>query len=155
MSSTEPTSDDDKLAIYAEELRAGLAAHTGGWVERVIAAHVGIDRAPTLAAALADEVDRALAEVAALLATDIDAQRANPLAVIRSLVGPLTSVLADAGAAPANRDPDAQRLFPDDVFDVTPGAFSDVHPDLHTPGLAWGAAKAHVHIQRRRAEGMR
>ncbi len=104
---------------------------------------------------LANEVDRVLVAVAELLSADIDAQRANPLAVIRSLVPPITSALRDVGATPVNRDPDAERLFPGDVFDLTPGAFSDIHPELHMPGLTWGAAKAHVHIQRRRAEGLR
>lgn len=155
MSSTESISDDDKLAAYAEALRAGLVTHTGDWVERVIVAHVGPDRSPAIVASLMTDVDRALVDVGALLATDIDAQRANPLAMIRSLVAPITAALRDAGVASVNRDPDAQRLFPNDLFDLTPGAFSDVHPDLHMPGLAWGAAKAHVHIQRRRAEGMR
>lgn len=155
MSSTESTSDDDKLASYAEELRAGLAAHTADWVEGVVVAHVGADRASPIVASLAGDVDRALTDVAELLATDIDAQRANPLSVLRSLVTPITKALRSANVVPVNRDPDAQRLFPDDVFDLTPGSFSEVHPDLHMPGLAWGAAKAHVHIQRRRAEGMR
>lgn len=155
MSSTESISDDDKLAAYAEALRAGLVAHTGNWVEQVIVAHVGPDRSPAIVASLMTDVDQALVDVGALLATDIDAQRANPLAMIRSLVAPITAALSDAGVASVNRDPDAQRLFPNDLFDLTPGAFSDVHPDLHMPGLAWGAAKAHVHIQRRRAEGMR
>lgn len=155
MSSTEATSDDDKLAEYAEELRAGLVAHTGRWVEGVVRARVDPDSAPLIVAALANEVDRALAAVAELLCADIDAQRANPLAVIRSLVPPITSALRDVGVTPVNRDPDAMRLFPDDVFDLTPGAFSDIHPELHMPGLTWGAAKAHVHIQRRRTEGLR
>lgn len=153
MSSTE--SDEDKLAGYAEELRLGLVEHTAAWVEGVVRAHVDPAAAPSLIDGLSGHVERVLGEVTALLRTDIDAQRANPLAVIRSLVPPITDALQDAGARPAQRDPDAERLFPGDIFDLTPGAFSDVHADLHMPGLAWGAAKAHVHIQRRRAEGMR
>lgn len=152
MSSTE--SDDDKLAAYAEDLLTGLIAHTSDWVEGVITARIGPDAAQPMLSVLSADVDRALADVAELLRADIDAQRANPLAVIRSLVAPMTAQLRGIDATRANRDPDAERLFPDDVFDITPGAFSDIHPDLHLPGLAWGAAKAHVHIQRRRAEGV-
>ena len=155
MSSTEAPSDDDKLAEYAEALRAGLAVHTGRWVEGVVRARADPDSAPLIMESLANEVDRVLVAVAELLSADIDAQRANPLAVIRSLVPPITSALRNVGATPVNRDPDAERLFPGDVFDLTPGAFSDIHPELHMPGLTWGAAKAHVHIQRRRAEGLR
>ena len=152
---TSSESDDDRLAGYAEDLRAGLVHHTADWVEEIVASRVDPERTPSIVSALSVHVQRALDEVAELLRTDIDAQRSNPLAVIRSLVPPVTAALRDAGVAPVSRDPDAERLFPDDIFDLTPGAFSDIHPDLHLPGLAWGAAKAHVHIQRRRAEGLR
>jgi hypothetical protein len=153
VSSTE--SDDDKLAGYAADLREGLVTHTSAWVEGIVNARVDPELAPSVVAALSVDVERALVEVSELLRNDIDEQRANPLSVIRSLVAPITHALRDAGAVAVQRDPDAERLFPRDVFDLTPGAFSDVHPDLHMPGLAWGAAKAHVHIQRRRAEGLR
>jgi hypothetical protein len=47
------------------------------------------------------------------------------------------------------------RSFPDDVYDLTPASFADVDPALHEPGLVWGAAKAHVHLARRRRQGKR
>lgn len=149
------STDDAKLAEYAADLLAGIEAYTGPWVENVLRTRVDASRVEPLAESLAGEVDRVVNEVAALLETDIDAQRANPLAIVRSLVPALTVALRAEGVAPVPRDPDAERLFPDDVFDLTPGAFVDIHPDLHMPGLAWGAAKAHVHLQRRRAEGLR
>ena len=46
-------------------------------------------------------------------------------------------------------------MFPDDLYDLTPGSFRDLDPALHEPGLEWGAAKAHVHLARRRAAGQR
>lgn len=155
MSSTEASSDDAKLAQYAEALRAGLVTHTGTWVEAIVGARVAPDRLQPIVTALGSEIDRVLTEVAELLDTDIDGQRANPLALMRSLVPPITRALRDERVPVVTRDPDATRLFPDDVFDLTPGAFTDIHPELHLPGLSWGAAKAHVHIQRRRAEGLR
>jgi putative CocE/NonD family hydrolase len=45
--------------------------------------------------------------------------------------------------------------FPDDAYDLGPASFADIDPSLHEPGLMWGAAKAHVHLARRRAEGLR
>jgi hypothetical protein len=54
---------------------------------------------------------------------------------------------------PVGRDPDAVRRFPDDDYDLTPAAFVALDPALHEPGLRWGAAKAHVFLARRRAEG--
>jgi hypothetical protein len=61
-------------------------------------------------------------------------------------------VLREAGARPVARDAQAQRHFPDDLYDLTPASFADIDPALHEPGLVWGAAKAHVHL-RRRAQG--
>jgi len=149
------TDDDAKLAAYAADLRDGIAEHLAPWVERTVRTRISDDRVGAVLAALVPEVDRVVGEVGALLASDIDQQRANPLAVVRSVVPAVTEALRAEGVAPVPRDPDAERIFPDDVFDLIPGAFGDIHPDLHMPGLAWGAAKAHVHLQRRREEGMR
>ena len=150
---TDPEIDDDrKLAGYAETLIDGLNLHVPAWVERTLTDRLqrpfDLDASPATAAA----VTTALAAVGELLRTDVDAQVANPLAIIRSLVPSMTAVLVDGGVPAVGRDPDAEWLFPDDHYDLTPGNFSDLHPDLHLPGLTWGAAKAHVHLQRRRTE---
>jgi hypothetical protein len=99
--------------------------------------------------------DSGVRRVRALLATDVDVQAGNPLAVLRSLVPHATAVLASAGAQPVARDEFSVRHFPDDVYDLTPASFADVDPTLHEPGLVWGAAKAHVHLARRRRESRR
>ncbi|MEZ5227993.1 MAG: hypothetical protein R2710_15365 [Acidimicrobiales bacterium] len=57
--------------------------------------------------------------------------------------------------SPADRDPFAVQTFPDDLYDLAPATFADIDEALHEPGLMWGAAKAHVHLSRRRAEGLR
>jgi hypothetical protein len=64
-------------------------------------------------------------------------------------------VLDELGVGPPDRDEFARRNFPEDRYDLTPASFADVDPTLHEPGLVWGAAKAHVVLQRRRAEGLR
>jgi hypothetical protein len=94
-------------------------------------------------------------ELRALLARDIDEQRTNPLAVVRRAVVYPTAVLRAAGVPAVVRDADAEARFPDDAYDLVPAAFADLDPALHEPGLVWGAAKAHVHLARRRAEGRR
>ena len=133
-----------------------------GWVDRsvrrVLAAQGilvddGVARAIEAAAAAARA--EGMPRLRALLATDIDDQRANPLAVLRSLVRHPTAVLRTAGAHPVARDEFRERGFPDDIYDLSPARFSDVDPALHEPGLEWGAAKAHVHLARRRREGKR
>ena len=99
----------------------------------------------------ADSASGAVVEpLRALLATDVDAQATNPLSLLRGAVPFPTRVLAAAGVPEVERDADAQRLFPDDVYDLTPGSFADIDTDLHEPGLVWGAAKASVVLKRRK-----
>jgi hypothetical protein len=150
------------LAGYARALGDAIESAIPGWVERSVAEVLAAQRRP-----LTDEARAAAAAAGitareegarrarALLATDIDSQRGNPLAVLRSLVRYPTAVLEAAGARPADRDEFARRAFPDDPYDLSPATFADVDPALHEPGLVWGAAKAHVHLARRRREGRR
>jgi hypothetical protein len=154
--------DADALARYAATLADGIEAAIPGWIDRLVRGVLddqGIAVDGGLAGGIAEAGRQAQAEgarrVRALLATDIDAQRGNPLSVLRALVPHATAVLRHAGAQPVSRDEFSERSFPDDVYDLTPASFADVDPALHEPGLVWGAAKAHVHLARRRREGRR
>jgi signal transduction histidine kinase len=154
--------DDARLAAFALALADGIEATLPGWVER------SVERVLTAARGTADPAvmaearaagERARAHVAPrvrqLLTADIDQQRTNPLAIIRGATRYPTDVLRAAGVPPVPRDEQARRHFPDDIYDLTPAAFADLDPSLHEPGLLWGAAKAHVHLRRRRADGLR
>jgi len=147
--------DAQRLAALAAALADAVEAALPGWVERSVAT-----RAPLadgeLRAAAAEAGRRAAAEgggeVRALLATDVDEQRANPLALLRRAVRYPTDVLRAAGVAPPRRDPFSERSFPDDAYDLSPATWADVDPSLHERGIVWGAAKAHVVLARRRSE---
>ena len=89
-------------------------------------------------------------ELRALLAADVDEQRANPMAVGRRAVAWPTAVLQSAGAAPAERDDYNRRHFPDDAYGITPAGFSDLDPELADLGILWGALKARAHLSRHR-----
>ena len=160
--SPDDPADAAALAGYAAALADAVDAAIPGWVTRAVSAVLAAQGLPAGgevaaaaeaagAAARADGAPR----VRALLAADIDDQRGNPLAILRSLVRYPTDVLRAAGARPVPRDEFATRNFPEDVYDLAPAAFADVDPALHDPGLVWGAAKAHVHLARRRREGRR
>jgi hypothetical protein len=164
VSTSAPPPDDPAdaaaLAGYAAALGDAVDAAIPGWVDRTVRAVLAaqgrpVDAPTADAIAAAGEAARAdgAPRVRALLTTDVDAQRTNPLAVLRSLVRYPTAVLRAAGATPVPRDDFAARNFPDDAYDLVPAAFADVDPTLHDPGLVWGAAKAHVHLARRRREG--
>ncbi|MFL6206104.1 MAG: hypothetical protein ACJ739_12225 [Acidimicrobiales bacterium] len=155
--------DAAALAAYAGALADAVVAALPRWVERAVALRYRGWCGEELPAAVDAESraagQAAVADVEAplrdLLAQDPDAQRANPLAIVRRAVVRPTEVLRAAGVPPVPRDPQAAQLFPDDDYDLSPGAFADLDPSLHEPGLVWGAAKAHVILARRRAEGRR
>lgn len=150
--------DAQRLGRYATELADALAVTVPRWIERCIlerAAAAGLEvdvsvRATAAAAARAAEAT-VVPELRSLLAEDIDEQRTNPLSLLRGAVRYATDALGQLGVEPPRRDEFARRAFPHDHYDLGPAAFADVDPSLEEPGLLWGAAKAHVHLARRRA----
>jgi hypothetical protein len=160
---TAPDEDPERaLARYAAELARGVEDHLSAWVVRSVDArmlewsgHVP----PEVRAAAEAAGERARAEVAPqvaeVLGRDIDDQPTPPLSILRRAVSYPTEVLASADVPHVVRDEVDERIFPGDVYALAPASFADVHPSLHEPGLAWGAAKAFVHLSRRRAEGRR
>ena len=152
------TDADDDATALAEGVDAALPRWVVRSVERVLA-DAGRPFGDDLRRQATEAGERARVRVMprlrALLAADIDAQRTNPLAVIRSAATEPTEVLRVAGVPPRARDEQSRTHFPDDDYDLVPASFADLDPALHEPGLMWGAAKAHVHLRRRRAEGQR
>lgn len=162
MPAPDDPADAEALAAYATALADAIDRAVTAWVERSVRrvlADQGIAVDDDLAAAIAAAGESARADgvprIRRLLSTDVDHQAGNPLAVLRDLVRYPTAVLRSAGARPVPRDDFAERNFPDDLYDLSPATFADVDPALHQPGLEWGAAKAHVHLARRRREGKR
>ena len=143
------------LEEQAQALADGLDAHLAHWVvrsvERLLVAHRGsVDPSVMAAARTAGEQAQADvgARVRALLEADIDAQRTNPLSILRDAVRYPTEVLRRAGVPPVERDDFSTARFPDDDYDLTPASFADLDPALAEPGFGWGAAKAWAHKQR-------
>ena len=141
---------DAALAAHGAALAEALLEALPAWSARGVAAH-----RPDLAAAGAEAGRQAAAALAprlrALLAADVDAQRTNPLAVVREAVAWPTAVLRDAGAAPVDRDDHDREHFPDDVYALTPMTFTDLDESLQEPGILWGAHKARAHLLRHRS----
>ena len=89
----------------------------------------------------------------AALEVDVDAQRVNPLQILRDAVRFPTEVLLAAGIPTLQRDEFDVKINPDDVYGIGPAHWNDVDESLTEPGIIWGAAKASTVLQRRRAEG--
>ena len=84
-----------------------------------------------------------------LFESDFANQQTTPLAILRRAAEFPTQVLKSRGVGPVVRDEFAESNFPKDVYDLTPTAFLDFGPKAHDLGIAWGAAKAFMHLQQR------
>ena len=148
--------DEARLRDYALRLADAIECAVPLWVVRSVERFTASPLSLAAARVAGEEAREVIgAGARRLLLTDIDAQTETPLGIIRGAVRYPTTVLREAGVPPVPRDSFAERAFPDDVYGLTPATFADVDPSLHEPGLEWGAAKAHVHLTRRRAEGLR
>jgi hypothetical protein len=144
----------------AEALANAIEDALPGWVARCVegaAARAGRSFDDDLRAAADEAGERARLEVGAavraLLETDIDEQRTNPLSILRGAVRYPTEVLHDAGVPEAaRRDDFVVAAFPGDVYDLTPATWADIDPSLQEPGITWGAWKAYTHLSRRRPD---
>ncbi|MDP1819465.1 MAG: hypothetical protein Q8K58_06155 [Acidimicrobiales bacterium] len=150
--------DLEALSRYADELFAAVEVALPAWVQRCIGRRWEEWRGEELPSAVQDAArdaaglaaDTVLPPLRELLGEDVGIQRSNPLDLLRRAVSFPTQVLAVAGVPPVVRDAQAERLFPDDAYDLAPASFGDLDPSVHEPGLHWGAAKAHVLLRRRR-----
>jgi len=147
------------MDAYVQQLADAVADVVPRWLVRcVIDATRRLGVVPT--AALREDAEAmsrsaapiVIAELNDLLATDVDAQRTNPLSVLRSAVRFPTEVLARHDVPHSRRDEFAVRAFPSDVYALSPATWADVDESLQEPGLIWGAWKAKTVLDRRRAD---
>ncbi len=148
-------SAEQAFSVLSQQLLAVARPAVGPWVEHQISSRLPPAQQIDLADLIESVVLEASAEVGArldlLLCADAADQRSNPLSVLRSAVPFVTRALIAAGIDPVRRDDDARAMHPEDLYDVTPGAFSDFGQEVHDAGMMWGAAKAHLHLRRRAA----
>jgi hypothetical protein len=157
---TSPSDDGDRATFDAAGamLVDGIDAALGPWVEACV---VGIYRAwagdvPDHIAAEARAAGEAARQevvprLRALMSTDIDDQRATPLALVRDAVRFATAVLASAGVPAVVRDDIDEQLFPDDHYGLMPATLAELDPSLVEVAITWGAAKAWLHRRRHAA----
>jgi hypothetical protein len=150
--SNDAASDDEvnviAFAQIGESLADQVVAVLPGWVHSCIRRFIDPPDPVAVAQASADALQLVEGPLRALLATDLDQQRGTPLAIIRRAVACPTAVLVDHGIEPVERDPFAERSFPEDHYDLSPGSWSDIDPSLADIGLRWSVAKAFLHRQR-------
>lgn len=144
--------DREKLAEYGRSLAEAIDQALPQWIANAVdSRHVGA-RPIGLTEKIDETGQRAVDEIGAkirgLLSADIDEQWTTPLSLLRSAVAYPTAILQDLAVLPAARDAEAIRRFPDDPYDLTPASLLEFGASAHEAGIHWGAAKAHVHLQR-------
>ena len=152
--------DDERLASIAAALGDALDEAVPPWIERLVVERLAAwrgdvsdaERAEARAAGEAARSD-VVPRLRGLLATDVDQQAVNPLALLREVTRHARDVLARHRVPAVDRDEFSVRSFPDDLYDLAPATWSDIDPGLQEPGIAWGAAKAYIFKARRRDEG--
>lgn len=151
----EPSDDEMTFRELSVRLADSIEEHLVDWVVRGVqvraaAAGVPVDDHAVAAAVEAGERcrDDVGSRIRFLLGRDIDDQDTTPLVLLRDGVSYATAVLAGLGVPPVGRDEFERRAFPLDIYRLAPASLSDVHESLTEPGLAWGAAKVHMHRRR-------
>jgi hypothetical protein len=137
---------------YGFALRDVAVAAVPQWLRSAFIARLGGD------SALDDRFDRMVAQVqaemeqrlTALAAADIDQPISGPLELIRQSAGSATELLLELGASPLPRDAAVAAMYPADVFEIGPAAAIALGQDVHEASIAWGAAKAYLHLNRHR-----
>ncbi len=150
----------DNLSPYSERLLNAVVDAVPRWVDSMVRKHVrrhvGVVNEDVVAAIIlaSNDARRFVAdELFALLSTDVDEQRSNPLQVLRNAAQFPTRVLIDAGVPAPQRDHFDEQINPQDVYGLGPYTWRDLGEDVHDAGIEWGAWKAATILARRRAEG--
>jgi len=147
-----PESPDEQLLKYADRLVVAVTQAVPAWAVWHLERLGGSGRwdQAELEAVGARARDAAVARLRNLLSCDIDEQSSTPLSVLASIVAAPTEFLQVAGVAPIARDPFDAARDPGDLYGLIPRTWSDLGDEVADAGMTWGAAKAYVHLARRR-----
>ena len=152
--------DTPQLGPYSQALFDAVVTAVPVWITRRVHEIVQLassgdkDAVMNEVAQVAHETQHVVSEqLMELLSQDVDAQRSNPLHILRRSTSVATAVLRSAHIPPVHRDEFDTSALPDDVYAIGPHTWRDLSEEVHEAGITWGAWKAATVIQRRRAEG--
>ncbi len=152
--------DETRLRLISGEFANSVSEALSGWLVGIAvdrSVQGGVDPSGEVHERIVAVVRQLVADleprVRQAISADVDQPTGSPLAVLRDGIGPLNGLLSEIGAAPPRRDRVAVEIFPEDTYELGPAAFSDIDPSLQEAGITWGAARAHVHLQRRDGRG--
>ena len=157
---TPPEESEQAFQHYSVELTAAIDRDVRAWLTMSVRSRIPTDRwsaeLDTTVEQMAESTHREiLSELATLLSQDLDDQRDTPLGVLRRAAIPATELLAAQQIPPLQRDEFERKADPYDHYGIAPKTWSDVSETVGSAGIAWGAAKAYVHLQRRNSKNNR
>lgn len=150
----------DDLDSYPRDLYNAVIAAVPSWISRrmlEISSQGGISAGADVMSSIDEVIQETLNQVSgdlfALLATDVDEQRFNPLQVIREANVFANQALMAADVPVPHRDAFDAQVMPHDTYAFGPLTWRDLSEDVHDAGISWGAWKAATVLTRRRNEG--
>lgn len=144
--------DTTTLEPYPAALMAAVENAAPQWIRRRLSEIA--DGAPVdIDGVVPRVVHDMTSELFALLQSDVDEQRDNPLHVLRRATRSASQALRAAGVAVPVRDEFEVRAMPDDIYAIGPLTWRDLSDEVHDAGISWGAWKAATVLSRRRGEG--
>lgn len=147
-------SNIEHLEGYPRELLVAVEAAYPAWLTSQLRTISGGSLSEVEIADIVEvSARRAINDLVALLQTDVDAQRSNPLHVLRLSTVLANQRLHDCGIAAPHRDEFELSAMPHDVYAIGPLTWKDLGDDVHDAGITWGAWKAATVLTRRRNEG--
>lgn len=147
--------EDELVSQYRSfglALGDAVVAAVSSWLRGVFIARLGSD------ARLDERFDDVVTQLEAeledrfrrLATADIDEPISGPLEQIRRATSGATNLLRDLDASPVVRDEAVVALYPEDVFGIGPTAAMELGQEVHDASIAWGAAKAYLHLHHHR-----
>ena len=153
-------SQNISLEPYPEALYEAVVQAVPEWISKrlraVSIAQCGLLRKELLTAEhdlVASVLTHVKQNLAALLATDVDTQKINPLQVLRDSTASVSVAMQECGIPVPHRDEFEVRAMPHDIYGIGPLTWRDMSDDVHDAGINWGAWKAATILSRRRDEG--
>ncbi|MGI9606959.1 MAG: hypothetical protein ACR2P0_12540 [Acidimicrobiales bacterium] len=129
------THDDTRFREVGGELRAAILETLPAWIDDVMSEFLPADVDPDRTQAVRSQVlEAAATSLGRMVSADLDEPVSGPLEQVRQAAGPLQSWVTEHHGV---------------AVEIGPMAFTDLSPDVHEFGIAWGAAKAYLHLQRR------
>lgn len=152
---TESHGSDSTWPVPGSELLiSSLRSALPTYVRAVVTARVGCGLSVDSEERLNEVGERIGADVEArmsdVLGKPVEEQQMGPLQIVRDGLAPVTQFLAGMGVAAPERDEFSRRVFPADIYGIAPASFREINEELHDVGIAWGAAKAWLHLQHRK-----